>query len=153
MSGGSSGGGWVGADGSVIGLTSYGYAADFNHLYGPYFGSEARDLYEAASGPALRCAGEEITNLGGGGSQSISGAAEADSFRVAGGNDRVIGESGNDTACGGGGDDHLAGDAGADLLLGGHGRDVLVGGPGRDICVGGPGRDRARSCEQVRSVP
>ena len=48
MSGGASGGGWVNAEGALNGLTSYGYAGDFSHLYGPYFGSEARTFYERA---------------------------------------------------------------------------------------------------------
>ena len=56
MSGGSSGGGWVTANGSVNGLTSYGYELDFDHLYGPYFGTDARNLYHEAvgQGAALR---------------------------------------------------------------------------------------------------
>jgi hypothetical protein len=153
MSGGSSGGGWVDAAGAVTGLTSYGYAADLNHLYGPYFGSVAKDLYTQASGPRLLCAGAAITDLGGGGSDDLAGGAGADGFRLAGGADRAAGADGDDSACGGGGDDRLAGDVGDDVLRGGPGRDVLIGGPGHDVCVGGPGRDHASGCEQVRGVP
>jgi hypothetical protein len=144
MSGGSSGGGWVGPGGAVIGLTSYGYTADINHLYGPYFGADARDLYEQVSGAPILCAEVPVTNLGGGGPQRYTGQSGTESFRMGGGADHAQGGSGNDAACGGGGDDRLAGDAG---------RDTLVGGSGRDVCVGGPGRDRATGCEVVRSVP
>ncbi len=153
MSGGSSGGGWVAANGSVVGLTSYGYAADLSHLYGPYFGADARDLYERASGPQMLCAGAAVTNLGGGGADSFKGAGHAQSFRLEGGLDRAVGGGGDDAACGGSGNDHLSGGRGADDLFGGPGRDTLVGGPGHDVCVGGPGRDRAVGCEVVRSVP
>jgi V8-like Glu-specific endopeptidase len=153
MSGGSSGGGWVDADGAVIGLTSYGYAADINHLYGPYFGGDARDLYEQVSGAPVLCADVAVTNLGGGGVQDYKGQGGPQSFRMGGGSDHARGGSGNDAACGGGGNDHLAGSAGGDTLVGGAGSDTLVGGPGRDVCIGGPGRDHATGCEQVRSVP
>ena len=43
------GGGWVDSHGDVVGLTSYGYAADCDHRYGPYFGATGRDLYDEAS--------------------------------------------------------------------------------------------------------
>ena len=153
MSGGSSGGGWVDSHGDVVGLTSYGYAADFDHLYGPYFGATGRDLYDEASGPAVKCGSVAVTNLGRGGPDSFTGGHGAQSFRLGGGADRAAASAGNDAACGGAGNDRLAGAEGADRLLGGPGRDLLVGGPGRDVCVGGPGRDRARGCEVVRSVP
>jgi len=144
MSAGSSGGGWVTADGAVAGLTSYGYATDVVHLYGPYFGSVARELYEQASGPPLLCAGAPITNLGGPGADTFGGAGGADAFRLAGGADRAAGTRGNDTVCGGGGDDRL---------VGGPGADILVGGPGADTCIGGPGTDRATGCERLRRIP
>lgn len=153
MSAGSSGGGWVNADGEVNGLTSYAYAGDFNHLYGPYFGAEARAFYDRASGPKLLCAGREVTNLGGGVVDDFTGTAGADSFRLAGSDDVAAGGDGADRACGGGGDDRLRGDGDEDRLLGGSGRDLLVGGPGVDTCVGGPGRDRARGCERRRRIP
>src|SRR5215211_5805137 len=81
MTGGSSGGGWVNADGAVNGLVSYGYVGDGNHLYGPYFGSFARELYERASGPPLACAGRQVTNLGNTGAQTFTGTGEADVFK------------------------------------------------------------------------
>jgi hypothetical protein len=144
MSGGSSGGGWIAPDGALVGLISYGYAADLNHLYGPYLGTAARELYEEASGPALLCAGAAVTNLGGPGPNSLPGDAAKNSFRLGGGTDRASGAGGADVACGGGGDDRLAGGPGAD---------ILKGGPGVDTCIGGPGRDLARGCERVRQVP
>ena len=153
MSGGASGGGWVNAEGALNGLTSYGYAGDFSHLYGPYFGSEARAFYERASGPALLCHGREVTNLGGAGVDDFTGTERADAFRLGGADDVAAGDGGDDRACGGGGSDRLRGDDGADRLLGGSGGDLLVGGPGEDTCIGGPGRDRARGCERRRRIP
>ncbi len=144
MSGGSSGGGWVAPDGALVGLISYGYATDLDHLYGPYFGTAARELYEETSGPALLCAGAAVTNLGGPGADAIRGDAGVNVFRLSGARDRASGAAGSDAVCGGGGDDRL---------VGGSGADALVGGPGKDLCIGGPGRDRASGCERVRSVP
>ena len=147
MTGGSSGGAWVGGDGSALGVTSYGYDDDPEHLYSPYFGAAVRDLYRAASGPRLICAGTPVTNLGAGGPQDYRGGAEADVFDLGGGADRAAGRGAADRACGRGGRDRLSGGPGTDRLLGGPGRDVLIGGPGRDRCDGGPGRDREISCE------
>src|SRR4029453_1311842 len=59
MTGGSSGGGWV-VGGRVASVTSYGYAGDLFHLYGPYMGSIAQDLYEQASGPPILCAAAPV---------------------------------------------------------------------------------------------
>lgn len=44
MTGGSSGGGWI-AGGRVASVVSYGYKGEPNHLYGPYQGDVARNLY------------------------------------------------------------------------------------------------------------
>ena len=74
MTGGSSGGGWVTAAGAIDGVTSYGYAGDLEHLYGPYLGVEAKELYTRASARAERCAGAEVTNLGGPGATPSSAA-------------------------------------------------------------------------------
>lgn len=153
MSGGSSGGGWVNGRGAVNGLTSYGYQSDFNHLYGPYFGTIAEDLFSESAGPPLRCASKQVTNLGSGGPQDFTGTVARDVFRVLGGDDRIGGAEGNDLACGGGGKDRLAGAAGNDKLRGGSGNDLILGGPGRDVCDGGPGRDRARGCERRVRIP
>jgi hypothetical protein len=153
MSGGSSGGGWVNADGAVNGLTSYGYAFDFDHLYGPYFGTDAQSLYEQASGHPQHCAAVEVTNLGGSGPDDFSGGEGADTFKVKGEADRARGFGGDDAACGGSGDDRLKGGEDADTLRGSVGDDVLNGGPGIDLCIGGPGRDRGPGCERRRGIP
>ncbi len=51
MTGGSSGGGWI-AGGSRVSHNDYGYFAEPEHMYGPYYGDDAQALYEAASGTA-----------------------------------------------------------------------------------------------------
>lgn len=153
MTGGASGGGWVDASGAVDGLTSYGYTGDLDHLYGPYFGSFAHELYTRASGPALLCSDVEVTNLGAAGADRFAGTAGVDAFRLAGGDDRASGGDGDDAACGGGGADRLTGGDGLDTLRGGAGGDLLDGGRGVDLCIGGPGHDRARGCERRRQIP
>ncbi len=153
MTPGSSGGSWVTPEGAVNGVTSYGYTGDLTHLYGPYFGTAAAELYERASGPPLLCAGSEVTNLGGPAADAFTGAERGDSFRLAGGGDEARGLGRGDAFCGGAGADRLRGGPGGDELRGGPGRDVLIGGPGRDTCVGGPGRDRATGCERRRNIP
>jgi len=51
MTGGSSGGGWIAAGGSVASVNSYGYRTLPNVMFGPYQGSVAQSLYtQAASG-------------------------------------------------------------------------------------------------------
>jgi RTX calcium-binding nonapeptide repeat (4 copies) len=153
MTAGASGGGWVIDGGYVNSVTSYGYEFDPSHLFGPYFGSAAKRLYEQASGPRLVCAGRAVTNLGGPGADVFTGGAGADSFSLARGADRAGGLEGSDAACGGGGDDGLRGGPGADRLHGQGGDDLLIGGPGRDVCDGGPGHDAARGCEVKRHIP
>ena len=153
MAGGSSGGGWINGRGALIGLTSYGYQGDFHHVYGPYHGSIAEELFTSSSGSPLICAGMQVTNLGGSGPQDYAGGAGADVFKLVGGDDRAVAAAGNDRACGGGGNDHLSGAAGGDRLRGGSGRDLIVGGPGRDVCDGGAGRDRGRGCEKKLRIP
>ena len=134
MTGGASGGGWVVNGGLVNSVTSYGYAFDAFHLYGPYQGTIAEQLYDAAGGRARRCAGEPVTNLGGGGADDFAGGPGADSMALRGAGDTGRGRAGRDRLCGGAG------------------RDLLVGGAGRDVCRGGPGRDVARGCEVSRSA-
>jgi hypothetical protein len=51
MTGGSSGGGWVTAAGSVASVVSYGYSNLKNVLFGPYQETEALQLYTAAQTP------------------------------------------------------------------------------------------------------
>lgn len=152
MTAGASGGGWVIDGGRVNGLTSYTYVGDGSHLYGPYFGSAARALYERASGPPLLCSASQVTNLGGAGPDDYRGTDGADVLALAAGADTASARSGDDHACGGGGADRLRGGLGRDVLRGGPGNDALDGGPGRDVCVGGPGRDRATGCESRRQV-
>ena len=48
MTGGSSGGGWVTAAGSVASVVSYGYSSLKNVLFGPHQETEAQELYTAA---------------------------------------------------------------------------------------------------------
>ena len=153
MSGGSSGGGWVNADGALNGLTSYGYAGDFGHLYGPYFGAEAAGLYERGLGPraALRRARGDQPRRRRGRRLHRRPRAPTPSASAAR-DDAAAGSGGDDRACGGGGGQARGGD-GADRLRGGGGGDLLVGGPGEDTCIGGPGRDRARGCERRRRIP
>jgi hypothetical protein len=153
MTGGASGGGWVTAAGAVNGVTSYSYVNDGSHLYGPYFGSAAESLYDAAAGRRIICAKREVTNLGGPGKDDFGGTGAREAFRLKGGGDRMAGRRRSDAACGGGGPDRLAGNAGDDRLRGGRGRDLLIGGRGRDVCDGGPGRDRARGCEKRIRTP
>jgi V8-like Glu-specific endopeptidase len=153
MTGGSSGGGWVIDDALVNSVTSYGYEYDFGHLYGPYMGTVAEELYGRASGPPLVCAGAAVTNLGTIAADDFTGTAGSDSFKLGGGSDRADGAIKADVVCGEGGDDLLLGGDGADRVRGGGGNDKLIGGPGRDVCVGGPGRDRAVGCEVRRGVP
>jgi V8-like Glu-specific endopeptidase len=135
MTGGSSGGGWVVDDRFVNSVTSYGYEGEPNNLYGPYFGTSVKNLYEEARGRKRKCASEEVTNLGGGGDDDFDGTSRADSFKLRGGPDTANGK------------------AGADRVCGGRGKDLLIGGPGLDVCNGGKGRDRARGCEERRKIP
>ena len=52
MNGGSSGGGWVGANGQVMSVNSYGYSSLKNTMFGPVQDAVAGSLYEAAlAGP------------------------------------------------------------------------------------------------------
>lgn len=48
MTGGSSGGGWVGGDGRVHSVNSYGYSSLRNVMFGPYQGDVAQSLFSAA---------------------------------------------------------------------------------------------------------
>jgi hypothetical protein len=134
MTGGSSGGAWTAA-GWIQSVTSYSYAGDFTHLYGPYLGAAAEELFTEAGGEELSCGRKPVTNLGGPGRQSYTGTDGTDSFRLGAGHDRANGGPGRDRLCGG------------------DGPDTLVGGPGRDTCIGGGGDDRARRCEIERQIP
>jgi Ca2+-binding RTX toxin-like protein len=144
MTGGSSGGSWVVGDQFVNGITSYAYCElpssplfcqDPDHLYSPYLGTTAKNLYQEARGKKRKCARTEVTNLGGGGSDDFRGTSRRDSFKLRGGGDTARGRKGKDRLCGGGGND------------------LLIGGPGFDVCNGGKGRDRARGCEERKKIP
>jgi Ca2+-binding RTX toxin-like protein len=67
---------------------------------------------------------------GGGGNDSLSGLADADT---------LFGDGGNDSLLGGKGDDRLAGGAGNDFIDGGSGNDTISGGAGADTYVFGLG--------------
>ena len=47
MTNGSSGGGWIIQKQYLNGVNSYGYNRYPNRMYGPYFGNQARTLYNA----------------------------------------------------------------------------------------------------------
>ncbi len=49
MTGGSSGGGWIGATGAVMSVNSYGYGDLPDVMFGPYQGTQARSLYTQAA--------------------------------------------------------------------------------------------------------
>ena len=163
MTGGSSGGGWVvGEEGSGSGfvesVNSYGYPDEPEHLYGSYFGNEARKVWVAAQDS---CRGRLATLRGTEGDDRIVGTPAADVIVAKGGADIVNGRGGNDRICGGddadklrgkGGKDKLDGGNGPDRLAGGRGRDGLNGGGGRDKCNGGAGRDTQKSCEKARRI-
>jgi hypothetical protein len=135
MTGGSSGGGWVVNGKFVNSVTSYGYEFDFDSLFGPYLGTTAKNLYQEARGKKRKCAGAEVTNLGGGSGDDFEGTSGRDSFKLRGGRDTARAGAGSDRACGG------------------KGKDLLIGGPGFDVCNGGKGRDRARGCEERKKIP
>jgi RTX calcium-binding nonapeptide repeat (4 copies) len=153
MTAGASGGGWVIGSQFVNSVTSYGYQFDFDHLYGPYQGSVAENLYQRARGPRLECGRVAVTNAGTSGPDDFEGRPVRDGFLLRAGADSATGRAGADAACGGGGEDRLEGGSGGDDLRGGGGGDLLIGGPGRDVCRGGPGRDRARGCERKLGIP
>jgi Ca2+-binding RTX toxin-like protein len=140
MTGGSSGGGWV-SSGMVLSLNSYCtglvlVCLDNTSMYGPYFGDGAKELYLRSRGnPPPLCAGRRATQLGGAGTQRLSGRGRADTIRLGPGDDTGLGRRGPDRLCGGAGDDRLR------------------GGPGFDVCVGGPGADTASACERRRGIP
>jgi hypothetical protein len=94
-------------------------------------------------------AGHDTVRLGGGvsvvntgaGNDWATGFAQAETFRLGGGNDFGFGAGGNDTLWGDGGHDKLWGSDGADVLYGGNGNDTLSGGAGDDVVTGGYGKD------------
>lgn len=69
-----------------------------------------------------------------------------------GGKDDLSGGAGNDTIYGGDGNDRLFGLDGNDTLEGGIGEDVLAGGPGKDKLTGGNGTDTASYAADTSGV-
>ncbi len=153
MNAGSSGGSWV-VDGAVVNsVSSYKYLLEPDHIYGPYFGVVAEDLYDEVSGEPILCRGRAVTHLGGTGVDSITGTDGADVFKTGTGSDSITAAGSGDRACGGRGRDTVLAGDGNDLVSAGRGRDTLGGGPGRDRCSGGRGRDKATGCERKKRVP
>jgi hypothetical protein len=59
MTGGSSGGGWVTGDGRLNGVNSYRYTNEPDLMYGPYFGSAVKALYDYAAAQPTGSAGSQ----------------------------------------------------------------------------------------------
>jgi V8-like Glu-specific endopeptidase len=164
FTGGASGGGWVFGElspgaGFLESVVSYGYPDEPDHLFGPYFGNAARNVWVAAQDS---CKGKLATHVGTDAAEKIVGTPGKDVIAANGGDDKVNGLAGNDRICGGDGADKLGGgrgrdrlngEGGRDTVNGGRGGDRLNGGSGRDVCGGGAGRDRDHDCEKTRSVP
>lgn len=152
MTGGASGGGWIGTDGSLLSVSSYKYQTDPNTLFGSYQGDSAQSLYQAASGKPRLCGGLTPTHIGTPGADTLTGTSGADVIAALGGDDTITAGDGRDVVCGGAGADSIQTGLGGDTLRGQGGADRLGGGPGRDLCKGGPDRDRAFDCEDARRI-
>ncbi len=94
-------------------------------------------------------AGHDTVRLGGGvtvvntgaGNDWATGFAQAETFRLGGGNDFGFGGGGNDTIWGDDGHDNIWGSEGNDAAYGGNGNDTIWGGNGNDVITGGYGND------------
>jgi V8-like Glu-specific endopeptidase len=167
MAGGSSGGGWV-ADGRlVVSVTSYGYeylgepvvcivdpglCPERDRLFGPYFGSAVRELYDANRGNAIRCGGRVVNHRGTGRPDRLVGTPGPDVIHGRGDDDLLRGRAGDDVICGGRGDDRIFGGRGNNRIFAGPGNDqVFVRTRGRNRIVAGEGRNRIR-CGPGRDV-
>lgn len=84
---------------------------------------------------------------GGGGIDTLMGAAGTDSISGGAGNDTVLGSEGDDTLSGEEGSDTIVGELGNDTIDGGSGKDTLNGGDGNDVIAGGGGADRINGAE------
>jgi hypothetical protein len=149
MTQGASGGGWLTDEVIVASLTSYGYPDLDDVVFGPYFGSLARELYEATQ---IRCKGRVATIVGTTESDRLQGTSRKDVIAGVAGSDRIQASGKGDIVCGGPGADKINGGAGADVLLGGGGKDTLIGAAGTDFCSGGGGKNKARGCERKRKI-
>lgn len=155
MAGGSSGGGWVVDDSTVVSVTSYGYeypplvcmadpsaCPERDKLFGPYFGSTIHELYRANRGRALRCGGRIVTNRGTRGPDRLVGTLAADVMHGLGADDVLRGRAGDDVICGGRGGDRIFGGPGDDRIYAGRGADRIFGGAGDNRIFAGRGSDR-----------
>ena len=50
MTGGSSGGGWIIGDKTLVSVTSYSHVGESGFLYGPYLSNTAKQLYKSMRG-------------------------------------------------------------------------------------------------------
>jgi hypothetical protein len=142
----------------VVSVTSYAYeypplvceldpdaCPERDKLFGPYFGSTARDLYRANRGRQLRCGGRVVDHRGTGGPNRLVGTPDGDVMHGLGGNDVLRGRAGNDVICGGRGSDRIFGGPGNNRIYPGRGRDrVFVRAPGRNRVFAPRGRNRIR---------
>lgn len=87
--------------------------------------------------------GDAQANLiyGGSGNDVLDGRAGLDTLYGGAGNDTIFGGDGDDLLDGGPGNDRMEGGAGNDSLFGGDGGDLLHGGDGDDMLDGGLGND------------
>ena len=88
--------------------------------------------------------GENLSNVGTNGPDTIYGGGGDDTINGGGGNDIIYGGSGNDTIRGNGDSDTLFGGSGEDKVEGSNANDVLIGGWSADLLVGGNGVDTFR---------
>ena len=116
------------SNGNVIFTPSTNFTgnASFDYSISDGFGGTSSALVSVAVGGI---------QIGGNGSDILTGTAGNDSIDGGNGSDILIGNAGNDTLIGGIGTDFLVGGAGEDLLDGGNGEDTLRGGLGEDIFV------------------
>ena len=86
--------------------------------------------------------GENLSNEGSNGDDTIYGGAGSDTINGGGGNDTIYGGSGGDNLDGNGELDTLYGGSGNDTIKGSNGNDEIIGGYGADNLEGGNGADR-----------
>jgi Ca2+-binding RTX toxin-like protein len=95
----------------------------------------------AAQNPPPTCFGQQPTEVGGPGPDTMIGTSGPDVMVGEGGNDTMNGMGGNDLICGNDGGDTISGGGGADRIDGGTEGDTLNGGSGADNVNGGNGAD------------
>ncbi len=119
----------------TFGAGSTGPAGSRNLVFSGGAGDDAITAFDAAA----------LVARGGGGADTLTGAA---------GDDDLRGDAGDDIVRGGAGDDNINGGAGDDLLEGGTGDDLLNtgtfnAGPNGDVVRGGAGADRLELFSRV----